>query len=145
MENTTEKLYIGTYASSKAACEVLSEGIRRELAPFGVKVVTIMQGAVATTVHNDTPTLPLPEGSLHTPIAKQFEDRIKGKGAVHLLGSRDVFAERVVSDLLRGASGRIYRGNLSTAMGFLKNWLPEWIMVSLSVLWIFIHTEKAHS
>lgn len=123
----------GTYASSKAACEVLSEGIRRELAPFGVKVVTIMQGAIATTVHNDSPMMPLPEGSLYTTIAKEFEDRIRGKGVVTILGSRDVFAKRVVSDLLKGATGRIYRGNLSTVMTLLENWLPEWIMVSLSV------------
>lgn len=137
-------MYAVTYASSKTACEVLSEGTRRELAPFGVKVVTIMQGAVATTVHDDTPIVPLPEGSLYTPIAKEYEDRLKGKGAVHLLGSRDVFAERVVSDLLRGASGRIYRGNLSTAMAILKNWLPEWIMVSSPEVFPFIYTREAH-
>lgn len=136
-------MYIVTYASSKTACEVLSEGTRRELAPFGVKVVTIMQGAVATTVHDDTPIIPLPEGSLYTPIAKEYEDRLKGKGAVHLLGSRDVFAERVVSDLLRGASGRTYRGNLSTAMAILKNWLPEWIMVSSSGVFPFIGKKHA--
>lgn len=65
---------------------------------------------------------------------------MKGKGAIHLLGSRDVFAERVVNDLLKGASGRIYRGSLSTTMAVLKNWLPEWIMVSILGVSPFIYT-----
>ncbi|KAJ4410562.1 hypothetical protein N0V82_009226 [Gnomoniopsis sp. IMI 355080] len=120
--------YLVTYASSKAACEVLSEGLRRELAPFGVKVATVITGAVATNLHNNTPLLPLPEDSFYKAVKKQIADRASGADVKQHLGSCDVLAEKIVGDLLRGASGKIYRGNLSTLLGIIKSYFPEWIM-----------------
>lgn len=72
----------------------------------------------------------LTEGSFYRPIAKQISDRTNGKDAENYLGSSAVFAERFVGDLLKGASGKVYRERLSTVLGILKSYFPEWIMVS---------------
>lgn len=41
--------FLGAYASTKHAVQGLSEGLRRELRPFGVDVVVIRPGAIRTT------------------------------------------------------------------------------------------------
>lgn len=42
--------FLGVYAASKHAVEALSDAIRRELMPFGVKVVIIEPGPIATPI-----------------------------------------------------------------------------------------------
>lgn len=120
-----------TYASSKAAGEVLSEGLRRELAPFGVRVATVIVGGVQTNIHQNSPQHQLPQGSFYTPVADRISDRATGKDINVRMDDPQVFAKRLIKDLLNGASGKIYRGNISSTMGFLAWFLPSWIMVSV--------------
>ena len=42
--------FLGLYAASKHAVEALSDSLRRELMPFGVKVIVIQPGPVATPI-----------------------------------------------------------------------------------------------
>lgn len=46
---------MGTYAASKAACLSLTQGIRAELMPWGVRVVGMFPGAVDTDMSSDFP------------------------------------------------------------------------------------------
>lgn len=45
--------FFGAYRSSKAAVSALSEGLRVELAPFGIRVVEILPGATLTDMARD--------------------------------------------------------------------------------------------
>lgn len=42
--------FLGPYAASKHAVEALSDALRRELMPFGVKVIVIQPGPIATPI-----------------------------------------------------------------------------------------------
>lgn len=122
-----------TYASSKAAGETLSEGLRRELAPFGVKVATVIVGGVQTNIHRNSPEHQLPPNSLYAPVAARISDRAAGKDIKVQMDDPEVFARCLINDLMNGASGKIYRGNVSSTMGFLAWLLPTWAMVCLII------------
>lgn len=87
------------YNASKAALISVTDSMRLELEPLGVKVVTIHTGAVRSNMFNNVTFDKLPKGSFYEPIRKEFEsadffhvpDRTPG----------DVFARSVVNDLLR--------------------------------------------
>ena len=66
-------IVVGTYASSKAALNSISDTLRLELAPFNVSVVTIMVGTVATPFHANEPALVVsvhPHPGHHQPLGK---------------------------------------------------------------------------
>lgn len=124
-------MYTVAYAASKAACEVLSEGLRRELEPFGVRVATVVTGAVKTNLHSNTPQMVLPKGSLYAPVAEKISERATGKDVQGRNCTPEVFARGLVGDLMGGASGKIYRGSMSTLMDVVTRYLPLWLVVSL--------------
>ncbi|KAF3767812.1 NAD(P)-binding protein [Cryphonectria parasitica EP155] len=121
--------YLVTYASSKAAAEAFSEGLRRELAPLGVKVATVMVGGVKTNIHSSHPALSLPEDSFYRPVANRIADRAAGRDAEQYLGPPEDFARGLVDDLLRGASGKVYHGKMASMAGIARL-LPSWLLVS---------------
>lgn len=123
-----------TYASSKAAGEAFSEGLRREISPFGVKVATVIVGGVKTNIHSNSPEHQLPPGSLYALAGEEISDRATGKDIRVRMDPPEVFAKGLVNDLVNGASGKIYRGNLSSTMSWMVWALPSWIMVSLCSL-----------
>lgn len=78
--------FLGPYASSKYAVEALSDSLRRELKPFGVKVSVIEPGPIATPIWEkslesgtrrkaqmDQAILPLYEGRLNRLLASTEE------------------------------------------------------------------------
>lgn len=126
---------LGVYAGSKAACEFISEALRLELKPFGVKVATVITGAVETNLFNNGPAHELPGYSRYKIIEKEVNLRITGKDQEARLGKREDFARSLVGDLLKGASGRVYRGNMSTLIKIFTAYMPSLIMVrSVSLL-----------
>ncbi|PSR77300.1 hypothetical protein BD289DRAFT_445556 [Coniella lustricola] len=124
--------YLVTYASSKAACEVFSEGLRRELAPLGVNVATVIVGGVQTNIHNNQLEASLPEDSLYRPISKFIADRASGRDSIGYLGSVNDFAKGLVNDLLRGVTGKIYHGKMSWFF-IVARFFPSWLMDRLAV------------
>jgi hypothetical protein len=70
--------FIAAYASSKFALEGYSEGLRRELMPFGVDVVVIGPGAVRTAIWDKGLAIDVSryEGSAYQPILKGFIDYV---------------------------------------------------------------------
>lgn len=52
----------GTYSASKAAVSSLSDTLRVELAPFGVKVITLVTGTVQTHFFDNAVPTELPRG-----------------------------------------------------------------------------------
>ncbi|KAI1385392.1 putative short-chain dehydrogenase/reductase [Hypoxylon trugodes] len=91
--------FFSIYNASKAAIEVLGASIRTELAPFGVRVVTVKTGSIKSELFNNAPPTKLPENSLYLPAKEYIESRIVVKTAATM--EADEYAKKVVSQLLK--------------------------------------------
>ncbi|KAI1771501.1 putative short-chain dehydrogenase/reductase [Hypoxylon cercidicola] len=112
--------FFGIYNASKAAVEVLGASIRPELAPFGVRVVTVKTGCVSTGLFRHAPPTKLPEDSLYRP-AKEF---IEGRGMLDKVSYAEpgAYAKKVVDELLRPSVKHvIWQGGLTTFA-----WILSW-------------------
>lgn len=108
----------------------ISEGLRLELKPFGVKVVTVLVGAVETQLFDNAPEHHLPPTSLYRPAEKEIGDWATGRDMKGQSGKREDFACALVKDILGGASGRVYCGNMSTMLRIVTSIFPDFIIVS---------------
>ncbi|KAL5349194.1 hypothetical protein ACLOAV_005482 [Pseudogymnoascus australis] len=114
----------GTYSSSKAATTRISETLRLEMAPLGVRVVTVILGGVETTGNNpdNRKELVLPANSYYQKIAAIINRH--QKGLVHTNKQNvDVVARNVVDDVLSGRSGFIRRGQASSLSWIFNTFL----------------------
>ncbi|KAI1388664.1 oxidoreductase [Hypoxylon trugodes] len=116
--------YMGLYGSTKSALTTISEALRLELHPLGIKVATIITGAVRTNLAANSPPHILPPNSVYTPAAKEIAARATGADVTDRVGSKEDFGRDLVSKVLRGATGRVYVGNLSTAVRIASSWFP---------------------
>ncbi len=105
--------WMSVYGASKSAITMLAETLRLELAPFGVKVLTVVTGAVETKIMENGPGLKLPKDSLYTKIEGIISDRVSGKEEIRRMTATD-YAERVVQDILGGAVGKVWRGQMAS-------------------------------
>ncbi|EEU40056.1 uncharacterized protein NECHADRAFT_75956 [Fusarium vanettenii 77-13-4] len=89
----------GAYNASKAAVEALSRTMRRELAPIGVRVVTVKTGSVRSTLFDHAEGITIPDKSIYAPLREWVARRgyLQGARFVEL----DDYARDVVGDLLR--------------------------------------------
>ncbi|KAL2865881.1 SDR family oxidoreductase [Aspergillus lucknowensis] len=115
------------YNASKAAMRMYSETLRVELAPLNVNVVTVMTGVVDTKIFANAPHDALPETSHYKAAGPQIAERARGAAQDVLAMPADVFARRVVDDVLRGRRGMTWRGNLASFAWFLHSWFPTWL------------------
>ncbi|KAL8699429.1 MAG: hypothetical protein Q9201_006008 [Fulgogasparrea decipioides] len=122
--------WMGVYGGSKAAIDLISETLRLELAPFDVKVVTCVTGAVKTNLMSNATKHDLPPASIYTPVANKVSERANGEDVKDTSTPED-FAKRLVNDTLSGASGKVYRGKLATITRFVSTFLPTGILVNL--------------
>lgn len=120
--------FAGAYCASKAALHALSDAMRMELGPLGIRVVTVQPGGIASKfADNAEHEIQFPQGSLYAPIA-QF---IQGRAKLSQAGATraDVFAAKVASHLLDARSGPICRaGAQSVRLPLLKHLLPTSIL-----------------
>lgn len=116
--------FAGVYCASKAALHALSDALRMELAPFGLHVVTVQPGGIASSFgDNGTEHISLPEGSLYAPIAR----KIQGRARMSQQGATPAaeFATTVVSHLLQADPAPICKtGKSSTRLPLMKRLLP---------------------
>ncbi|MCJ1312666.1 hypothetical protein MMC25_006342 [Agyrium rufum] len=100
--------YLGVYSASKAALTLLSETLRVELEPFGVSVITLMTGAVKSNQFANDPCPGLPDDSMYKPVEKQLESITDFDSFPRQTAAK--YAKNVVSDVLGGETGKIWRG-----------------------------------
>ncbi|MCJ1381252.1 hypothetical protein MMC17_004361 [Xylographa soralifera] len=116
----------GIYGASKAAINIVGETMRLEMGPFGVKVVTVVAGVIATNFSANMPDFKLPSDSLYLPVKKEI-NAVAGDKLPTTAMDVDVFAEKLVGDVLGGANGLVYRGKLATLSWFILKFLPVWV------------------
>lgn len=117
--------FSGAYCASKAAFNAASDVLRMELAPFGVKVVSVLPGGIASSF-GDTASAgaTLAPGSAYAPWADAIAARARAgqQGAM----PADTFARRVVALLLRRSPPPvIHLGTHARLLPAMKRALPR--------------------
>lgn len=131
--------YQTAYNASKGAVNSLGHTLRIELAPLGVRVVTIMTGSVATHLFDNTDErCHLPEGSIYTPLKERTEKKDFLDGITWTPAQE--YARDVASDLLRTSPKPVlWRAAISTSAWFLNAFGWTGMLVSSCYFSLNIH------
>jgi 1-acylglycerone phosphate reductase len=128
LADTANWIDSGVYNASKAALMSWSETLRLELEPFGVRVVSLVTGSVATNVMSHA-ELRLPATSLYQKAIPEIQKRGVGED-VQSKSSPAGFAQAVVGDILGGATSPLWRGAMASAARIMSSFLPTSVVVS---------------
>ncbi|KAF7563925.1 hypothetical protein G7046_g201 [Stylonectria norvegica] len=125
--------WMGIYSSSKAATTSISETLRIEMAPLGVRVVTVLLGGVSTNGNDPAhkSDLKLPENSYYERIWSTINRYARALVFAGQTQDLNEAAKRVVDDVLRGGSIFIRRGNGSTMSWIGNTFLPHGLFVNM--------------
>lgn len=126
--------YAGIYCASKAAVHAINTALRLELAPFGVKVVLVQPGAIASefgVTASQHAEQNLNEHSMWWPLREGI--RRRARASQNKPTPTQVFAKRVVNKLLHPTTPRlISAGYGSFVLPFLTSCLPvpvlDWLL-----------------
>ncbi len=99
------------------------------MAPLDIKVLTVVTGSIETKIGSNSAKPHLPPSSPYGATEKYLHDLTTENTRFSRMKS-DVFAEKVVADVLAGATGKIWRGDNATATRYLRVLLPMSVMVS---------------
>lgn len=127
----------GIYNASKAAAASLTETLRLELQPFGIKVVDLKTGAVKSEFYTNMNAnikeqtgrpLALPEGSLYEVAREEIEKILKGETMGSRMVESDQWAEKVVGDLMKKTPpATVWRGSSATLVWFGSKFFPSFL------------------
>ena len=97
--------HAGVYHASKAASAMLTDTLRLEMKPFGIRVVEIKTGGVRSNFFNnlkaDASAAPeLPEGSIYKAAKEEIEMVMRGETAASMAIGAEGWAKKVVTALL---------------------------------------------
>jgi 1-acylglycerone phosphate reductase len=115
------------YNASKAALHQYSNTLRVELAPFDVKVITIVTGGVQSNIARTERSL-LPN-SFYLPITQEYTRRLKHSQEVGM--PTEQYAKSVISQILgRRPPKFVWEGFGAKLVWFASTFLPVWVLVS---------------
>jgi len=116
--------FAGAYCASKAALHAVADAMRLELAPLGVRVVTIQPGAIASEFGNTGEQhIHLATNSSFAPIAAAVKKRARASQSGATPAAE--FARIVAEHLLDPNAGPVCRaGAMSIKLPLLKRLLP---------------------
>jgi NAD(P)-dependent dehydrogenase (short-subunit alcohol dehydrogenase family) len=122
--------FAGAYGASKAALHRLSDALRVELAPFGIQVVTVQPGAIASQFSQNAQTpaaSSLKADSWYGAIADKIQMRVtlSQQNAT----PADDFAQRLIAKVTQSpVPAEIRLGKKSLQLPLMKRWLPVKIL-----------------
>lgn len=116
--------FAGAYCSSKAAIHALSDALRMELAPFGIRLVMVQPGGVQSSFGDHAEeALRLPEESPYKPIEARV--RARAQAGQQNATPTGEFVAPVVDKLLSASPPAVIRGGRgSVQLVLLKRLLP---------------------
>lgn len=101
----------GLYGASKAAAASITENLRVELDPFGVRVVNLVTGGIKTTFHQNAPQAILPAESIYNIAKEDIESTMNGNERGIDKSNPEDWARQVAADLSSSKPPfMIYRG-----------------------------------
>ena len=119
----------GIYNSSKAALAMLTETMRMELAPFGIRVIDLKTAGVKTNIiaNNNVNSRAerLPQNSIYAPAREVVEEAMSQEGLKEKGSSAEQWAAEVSALLLgKNPPNVIWRGE-SASLARVANSLPS--------------------
>lgn len=121
------------YNSSKAAAILGSETWRLELAPLGVRTLTLVTGGVKSNAFVNLKPIEIPENSYYSGIRDWIKAR--GDGQVQESGiTATQYGMKVVREVEKGTTGKLWVGAGAASARYGSWLLPDSMMVSLSSL-----------
>ncbi|KAI0201521.1 putative short-chain dehydrogenase/reductase [Astrocystis sublimbata] len=118
------------YTSSKAAAKHLSECLRTEMAPLGVRVITAVVGAVHTPIHQRAGELDLPQGSYYRNLRDHINEVRKGTTKPGACDTETV-CKGLIADITGNKSGVVWRGGTAGGVRLLSWIAPAGIWDSI--------------
>ena len=115
------------------------ETLRVELQPFGVNVLSVVNGVVKSNAQNwkHFENWKLPENSIYKPLEELIHQRIQEKDGVYSDGIARVdtmqHAKKLVAKILGNATGTVWCGGQAGAVKFATTYLPQFALVSLEM------------
>lgn len=118
-----------SYNASKAALHAYSNTLRVELAPLGVRVVTVVTGGVKSNIARTHRVLP--PGSYMLPLSDEYERRLTHSQQLGM--DTQQYAKSCVRQVLRGDGWLskqrwIWEGKMSWIVWFAWSWLPHSVL-----------------
>jgi short-subunit dehydrogenase len=116
--------FAGAYCATKAAVNALSDSLRMELQPFGIEVITVQPGGVASQFSATAAKRSnLKEASLYAAVTDAIAARVGASQA--RATPAEVFARKMADAVLAPNPQAVVRiGHHSLLLPFLKRWLP---------------------
>ncbi|MBB3062571.1 SDR family oxidoreductase [Microbulbifer rhizosphaerae] len=119
--------FSGAYCASKAALHALSEVLRLELKPFGIRVMTVQPGAIASEFGRHAET------SLRGLLApdswyKRQEEAVRARAQESQQNATlaSSLARKLAAELLRKRPPALVRlGNKSRLLPWMARWMPQ--------------------
>ncbi|KAJ5658971.1 hypothetical protein N7507_005422 [Penicillium longicatenatum] len=121
--------FCSIYNGTKAALMQAGEGWRLELAPLGVRVITVITGGVATNFLKNLPSVELPSNSYYlgiTEIIRRQPEKIP------MSISPEAYSISVVRQVEKGATGKYWIGGGSTLARWCLWLFPQWVIDRIS-------------
>lgn len=126
--------FAGAYCASKAAVHALSDALRLELSPFGIQVMEVQPGAIASQFASNAQREAeqvLAADSAWWPLREQV--RARARASQDRPTPTAAFAQGVLAATRRTPLPPLVRlGNGSTALPLLARWLPrrllDWVL-----------------
>ncbi|TGO15386.1 hypothetical protein BTUL_0041g00720 [Botrytis tulipae] len=91
----------GYYNASKAAVNIITDQLRLELEPLGVKAILVITGGVKTKFFDNQPSVKLPDNSPYAPARDLIESAAAGHVVLSTAMDVDVYANKVVKNALK--------------------------------------------
>lgn len=117
--------FSGAYCATKAAIHSLSDALRMELAPFGIRVITVQPGAIQSSFGDSSlsgvEALLTPDSRFH-PVERQIRERATASQQNPTTATD--FATELMNKLGGHPAPVIRIGNGSRALPAIARWLP---------------------
>lgn len=121
----------GYYNASKAAVAIITDQMRIEFSPWGVRAILVNTGAVRTKFFDNLPHTPsLPETSLYYPAKDVIEPALAGTEVEKNAMDVNSYAEAVVNNAIRSNPKK----HLWSGGGALITWLAS--TFGWSTIWV---------
>ena len=132
ISSVTNVPWNGIYNSSKAAMAMISDTMRLELEPFGVRVVELKTGAVKSGFYQNqnfdqsaASMTVLPEGSLYYKARAAVEKSMKGDSVQAEAISAQTWAKQVAEEVMNNSpAARVWKGKNAFAVWFARRFMP---------------------
>jgi 1-acylglycerone phosphate reductase len=120
-------VYGASYNATKAALHQWSNTLRVEMAPFSVKVLTVISGEIGTNILMRDANRELPPDSYYSPLAADFKRHVRRKPDTT---PRSLYAGKVVEQSLRASPPAWFwygKATMSVWSLSLFGWRTIWV------------------